>query len=108
MFKRAMVGMPRCGVRTVSSGLRLLPGRRTAQPFGQQLGAEWRAVPTMLIAAILVIAPVLNAQTDPASEPAVLAVAKVLPAVVSINTERVVRHRVRDPFEDFAAQFFGN
>jgi serine protease Do len=50
----------------------------------------------------------LSAQTDPASEPAVLAVAKVLPAVVNINTERVVKRRVRDPFEDFAAQFFGN
>ena len=48
------------------------------------------------------------AQADPASEPAVLAVAKVLPAVVNINTERVVRRQVRDPFEDFAAQFFGN
>ncbi len=33
------------------------------------------------------------AQADPASEPAVLAVAKVLPAVVNINTERVVRGR---------------
>jgi serine protease Do len=49
-----------------------------------------------------------QAPTDPASEPAVLAVAKVLPAVVNINTERVVRRRVRDPFEDFAAQYFGN
>ncbi len=48
------------------------------------------------------------AQADPASEPSVLAVAKVLPAVVNINTERVVRRRVRDPFEDFAAQYFGN
>src|SRR6184192_1452003 len=47
------------------------------------------------------------AQTDPASEPAVLALAKVLPAVVNINTERVVRRAVRDPFEDFYAQFFG-
>jgi serine protease Do len=45
---------------------------------------------------------------DPASEPAVLAVAKVMPAVVNINAERVVRRQVRDPFEDFAAQFFGN
>ena len=44
---------------------------------------------------------------DPASEPAVLAVAKVLPAVVNINTERVVRRQVRDPVDDFAAQFFG-
>jgi len=48
------------------------------------------------------------AQADPAAEPAVLAVAKVLPAVVNINTERVVRRTVRDPFEDFYAQFFGN
>ncbi len=48
------------------------------------------------------------AQADPASEPAVLAVAKVLPAVVNINTERVVRRRVRDPFDDFVNQYFGN
>jgi len=47
------------------------------------------------------------AQTDPAAEPAVLAVAKVLPAVVNINTERVIRRSVRDPIEDFYAQFFG-
>ena len=47
------------------------------------------------------------AQVDPATEPAVLAVAKVLPAVVNINTERVVRRRVHDPFEDFAEQYFG-
>jgi serine protease Do len=46
-------------------------------------------------------------QADPASEPAVLAVAKVLPAVVNINTERVVRRAVRDPVEDFYSQFFG-
>jgi serine protease Do len=46
-------------------------------------------------------------QADPASEPAVLAVGKVLPAVVNINSERVVRRTVRDPFEDFYAQFFG-
>src|SRR5215468_7707263 len=47
------------------------------------------------------------AQAEPASEPAVLAVAKVLPAVVNINTERVVRRTVRDPFDDFYSQFFG-
>ena len=44
------------------------------------------------------------AQADPASEPAVLAVAKVLPAVVNINTERVVRRTVRDPFDEFYSQ----
>src|SRR5213596_1558906 len=48
------------------------------------------------------------AQADPASEPAVLALAKVLPTVVNINTERVVRRTVRDPFEDFYSQFFGH
>jgi serine protease Do len=47
------------------------------------------------------------AQADPAAEPSVLAVANVLPAVVNINTERVVRRTVRDPFEDFYSQFFG-
>jgi serine protease Do len=56
----------------------------------------------------LVHAGTVFGQADPASEPAVLAVAKVLPAVVNINTERVVRRTVRDPFEDFYAQFFGH
>src|SRR5437867_7978886 len=62
------------------------------------------------LAAFLTIAASMPcfAQADPASEPAVLAVAKVLPAVVNINTERVVRRKVRDPFEDFTEQFFGN
>src|SRR5438874_13610133 len=63
----------------------------------------------LLIASALFLAGVACcfAQADPASEPAVLAVAKVLPAVVNINTERVVRRTVRDPFEDVYAQFFG-
>ena len=66
--------------------------------------------PLCLLLALGLLAPGsdLFAQADPASEPAVLAVAKVLPAVVNINTERVVKRRVRDPFEDFAAQYFGN
>jgi serine protease Do len=62
-----------------------------------------------LIAFVLIFATStsLFAQADPASEPGVLALAKVLPAVVNINTERVVRRTVRDPLEDFYAQFFG-
>jgi serine protease Do len=62
-----------------------------------------------LFGALLVLAQAeaCFGQADPASEPAVLAVAKVLPAVVNINTERVVRRTVRDPFEDFYAEFFG-
>ena len=62
----------------------------------------------LLVAALVVAAPGSSfAQADPAAEPAVLAVAKVLPAVVNINTERVIRRSVRDPIEDFYAQFFG-
>ena len=63
-----------------------------------------------LFVALLILAQteVCFGQADPASEPAVLAVAKVLPAVVNINTERVVRRTVRDPVEDFYAQFFGH
>jgi serine protease Do len=62
-----------------------------------------------LFVALLILAQA-NAcfgQGDPASEPSVLAVAKVLPAVVNINTERVVKRTVRDPVEDFYSQFFG-
>jgi serine protease Do len=72
-----------------------------------------RALPRVatpaIVAALLIFAASKSslAQADPASEPTVLAVAKVLPAVVNINTERVVRRTVRDPFEDFYAQFFG-
>src|SRR5437762_490053 len=99
MDRKAEVATTRCGIRTFSSSRRMLPEHRTAQ----------HAVPAMLIAATLLLtAPSLYAQADPASEPAVQAVAKVLPAVVNINTERIVRRRVHDPFEDFAAQFFGN
>src|SRR4029079_9590232 len=61
------------------------------------------------VAALLIFATSAPcfAQADPASEPAVLAVAKVLPAVVNINTERIVKRTVRDPLDDFYAQFFG-
>ena len=63
-----------------------------------------------LLVALLILAQAeaCVGQADPASEPAVLAVAKVLPAVVNINSERVVRRTVRDPVEDFYAQFFGH
>ncbi len=43
---------------------------------------------------------------DPATEPAVVAVSKVLPAVVNISTERIIRQQVQDPFEQFFNQFF--
>ena len=70
----------------------------------------WKISLALLCAGALSIAGSSScaAQADPAAEPAVLAVAKVLPAVVNINTERVIRRSVRDPIEDFYAQFFGN
>jgi serine protease Do len=63
----------------------------------------------LISAAVLPVAGSTScfAQADPAAEPAVLAVAKVLPAVVNINTERVIRRSVHDPIDDFYAQFFG-
>src|ERR1700726_3637600 len=69
-------------------------------------GKIWPA-PIVAVAFTLVGSTSCLAQVDPAAEPAVLAIAKVLPAVVNINTERVIRRSVRDPIEDFYAQFFG-
>jgi len=73
------------------------------------MGASGKIWPASIVAIVftLVRATSCLAQADPAAEPAVLAVAKVLPAVVNINTERVIRRSVRDPIEDFYAQFFG-
>jgi serine protease Do len=93
--------------------------RQFAEEFSaraMKMAGEPRALPRIanrvlsgLFAFLLAIAGSTPSfgQADPASEPAVLAVAKVLPAVVNINSERVVRRTVRDPFEDFYAQFFG-
>ena len=50
---------------------------------------------------------VAHAQTDPAAEPSVIAVAKAMPAVVNINTERIVQRTVRNPYDELFNQFFG-
>jgi len=50
---------------------------------------------------------VARGQSDPAAEPSVLAVAKAMPAVVNINTERVVQRAVRNPTDELFNQFFG-
>jgi len=73
------------------------------------MGAHGKIWPALIVVAALTLVRSTSclAQADPAAEPAVLAVAKVLPAVVNINTERVIRRSVRDPIEDFYAQFFG-
>jgi serine protease Do len=84
--------------------------RKVPREIVKQLGrSRMKKNPYQKLVALLVLAQggACFGQADPASEPAVLAVAKVLPAVVNINTERVVRRSVRDPIEDFYAQFFG-
>ena len=47
------------------------------------------------------------AQADPANEPSVLAVGKVMPAVVNINTERIIHRTYQDPRDELFNQFFG-
>src|SRR5437763_10452619 len=93
-----------CGKLTGQSApryFRVMPGKIQRLFFGVLL------VPCIAALGQPPVATPSASPTDPASEPTVLAVAKVLPAVVNINTERVVRRTVRDPFEDFYAQFFG-
>jgi serine protease Do len=73
------------------------------------MGIDGKSCRTLIALALFALARSTScfAQADPAAEPAVLAVAQVLPAVVNINTERVIRRAVRDPIDDFYAQFFG-
>ena len=59
----------------------------------------------MLLAALAVVRA--EAQFDPASEPSVKAVARAMPAVVNINTERVVQRAAQQPYDEFFNQFFG-
>ena len=72
--------------------------RRTILGCGARLPRERAA--RFGIAFSFLLAGTCFGQADPAAEPSVLAVAKALPAVVNINTERVVRRTVRDPFEE--------
>jgi serine protease Do len=73
------------------------------------MGIRGKSCRALIVLALFALARSTScfAQADPAAEPAVLAVAKVLPAVVNINTERVIRRAVRDPIDDFYSQFFG-
>jgi serine protease Do len=63
---------------------------------------------------VLVLAALLRAGIAPAwsevevaAEPSVIAVAKTMPAVVNINTERMVKRTVRDPYDDVFNSYFG-
>ena len=64
-------------------------------------------LPALAVAAVSFVTAVALAQTEPAAEPSVLAVAKAMPAVVNINTERVVQRTVQEPYDQFFNQFFG-
>jgi serine protease Do len=44
---------------------------------------------------------------DAAQDPVVIAVQKVLPAVVNISTERMVERQFNDPFDELFRQYFG-
>ena len=101
-----------CPSSNNAQGLRVPPRLREVDSAdaASLLAARMTKIAWMVasVAAALLIGSTSSlAQTDPAAEPAVLAIAKALPAVVNINTERVVRRTVRDPIEDFYAQFFG-
>ncbi|HEY3897255.1 MAG TPA: trypsin-like peptidase domain-containing protein [Chthoniobacter sp.] len=61
----------------------------------------------ILIALVSVTAVAWGGETEPAAEPSVLAVAKAMPAVVNINTERIVQKTVRNPYDEMFNQFFG-
>jgi len=68
----------------------------------------WRfAWPVAVALGAFVFGGSLRAQQDPRTEPAVAAVRKAFPAVVNINTERLVRRSVQDPIDAFYEQFFG-
>ncbi len=59
------------------------------------------------LASSLIFLANASAQTDPAGEPSVVATAKAMPAVVNINTERIVRRPYNDPADQIYEQFFG-
>jgi len=60
------------------------------------------------LAAMVFPVPIQAADNDPASEPAVLAVSRTMPAVVNIATERTIKREVQDPSLQFFDYFYGN
>ncbi|MEO7932385.1 MAG: trypsin-like peptidase domain-containing protein [Chthoniobacterales bacterium] len=69
-----------------------------------------RLLLTCLASGALLFSPCIShaeSNADPASEPSVIATAKAMPAVVNINTERIVRRPYSDPADAIYEQFFG-
>ncbi|MGC3989692.1 MAG: hypothetical protein QM796_08450 [Chthoniobacteraceae bacterium] len=68
-------------------------------------------VPIFVAATLAALSPAVHlcaAENDPASEPAVLAVSRTMPAVVNIATERTIKREVQDPSLQFFDNFYGN
>lgn len=74
--------------------------------FPRRLNAR-SFISAALLAFVSTTGPLCHGQTDPASDATVVAVSKAMPAVVNINTERIIKRTVRDPFDEFYNQFFG-
>ena len=66
----------------------------------------WLAVGLFSALGALAAAASDDPSSDAARDPVVLAVQKVLPAVVNISTERLVEREFNDPFEELFQQFF--
>ena len=62
---------------------------------------------TIFLGAAAPVLAQISATNDPASEPAVVAVGKVWPAVVNVNTERIIKRTYQDPYDQLFNQFFG-
>ena len=76
----------------------MIPSRLSILPVAVAIVAlAWLHVPTAWT----------QVPPDPALEPSVIAVGKAMPAVVNINTERVVKRTVRDPYDESFYNFFG-
>ena len=61
----------------------------------------------LLAIALLTFSFSARADVDPATEPSVIAVGKVWPAVVNINTERIVQRTYENPYDQLFNQYFG-
>ena len=66
----------------------------------------WLAIGLLSTFDTFAVSPVDEPTSDAARDPVVLAVQKVLPAVVNISTERIVEREFNDPFEELFQQFF--
>jgi serine protease Do len=61
----------------------------------------------LILFVLSILGGAVFAQSDPASEPSVIAVSKVWPAVVNINTERIIKRTYQDPYDSMFNEFFG-